>query len=288
MSRVVCIGSANVDIILYVDKLAAGDDEKAVADVAVCSGGSAGNIASGLGRLGNIVSFFGNIGSDSYTKMLEEDFEKDGVDFSDCVRTRSPNNTVYCIVDSQGRRQMYAYNRVEFSADDFPDRLAACEFVVFSSLVKDGIVPEYAKIAMRAKALGAKIVLAPGSIFAGMGFHALKPLVGLCDYVILNAAELDMLGTSLLVSAPKVIVTNGSGAIRYFNCGHLTEFGVDAVDVVDSTGAGDCFVAAFMSALLANKPDHEAIKFASRAASLSVTKKGARAMPLANQIESVM
>ena len=285
MSRVVCVGSANVDLTLYADKLGVGNSEQGVFSMNVCSGGSAANIASGIGRLGNSVFFFGNLGNDNYTKMLEHDFEKDNIDYSFAVRTDKPNNTCYVFVDISGKRQMYAYNNVELSASDFPDQLAYADFIVFTSLVKDGIIEVYAEIAQRTKRTGAKTVLAPGNIFAGLGFHGLKPLLNLCDYVILNAAELELIGPNLLTTVPKVIVTDGEKDIRYFNCGNVEEFSVKSVEkAIDTTGAGDCFVAGFISALADGKPENEAIKFAASAASLSVLEKGPRAMPAMDKI----
>ncbi|KHO48182.1 MAG: ribokinase [archaeon GW2011_AR5] len=282
MGRVVCIGSANVDISLFVDKLGTGDSEHGVSSTNVCSGGSAANIASGLGRLGNQVSFFGNLGSDNYTEMLERDFDKDGVDYSSAVRTGKPNNTCYVFIDASGRRQMYAYNNVGFSAADFPEHLENSDFVIFTSLVKDGIVDVYSEIAGRARKRGAKIMFVPGSILARLGFRELKRFLVHCDYVILNAAELGMIGNILLTAVPKVIVTDGGNSVRFFNCGSVREFPVNAVKAVDTTGAGDCFAAAFVSALSDGKPENDAIRFAASAASMSVLEKGPRAMPVMN------
>ena len=282
MRRVVCVGSANVDVMIYVDRFSAGDEEHATHDVHVCSGGSAGNIASGVARLGKASVFFGNIGSDDHTKMLLEDFEKDGVDCSFAISTVKPNNTVYSVVDRTGNRQLYAYNNVELSASDFPDELLGADFVVFTSLIHDGILGIYAEIARRAKARGAKIILVPGNIFARMGMARLKPLMALCDYLILSKNEEALLEGAAGV-VPKVIVTAGKDNIKYFSP-KLEEFPVRPVSPVDTTGAGDCFAAAFVYSLLEGRTEGEAIRFASLAAGLSTMKKGARSMPSLEEI----
>lgn len=284
MSRVVCVGSANVDVTLYVDKLGMGNSEQSVGSIEVCSGGSAANIASGIGRLGKHASFFGNLGNDGYTQMLQDDFNRDNVDYSFAVRTDKPNNTCYVFVDPHGSRQMYAYNNVEFSAGDFPEELLKSSYIVFASLTKEGIVNEYANIAGKAKKQNAKIVLAPGGIFARMGFQKLKALLELCDYVILNADEFGMLGPELAKVVPRIIVTDGEKNIRYYHNG-VKEFPVKKSATIDTTGAGDCFAAAFLAAMVDGKNEEDAIKFASAAASLSVLDKGPRAMP---HIEKIM
>ncbi len=289
MSRVVCVGSANVDVTLYVDKLGVGNSEQTVYSIEMCSGGSAAGIASGIGRLGKPASFFGNLGNDGYTQMLQEDFDRDNVDYSSVVRTGKPNNTCFVHVDPSGRRQMYAFNNVEFSADDFPDRLLDSSYIVFASLTKEGIVNEYARIATRARTRDARIVVAPGSIFARLGYEKMKPLLDVSDYIILNADEFDMLGGERLAeTVPKVIVTDGENSIRYVH-NSVTEFPVrSAGPAVDTTGAGDCFAAAFLAELLDGKRDEEAIRFAAAAASLSVLQKGPRAMPSLGTIRSFM
>lgn len=45
--------------------------------------------------------------------------------------------------------------------------------------------------------------------------------------------------------------------------------------VVDTTGAGDCFTAAFAVAMLEGKSDKDAMEFASVAASLCIQQQGA-------------
>jgi ribokinase len=47
------------------------------------------------------------------------------------------------------------------------------------------------------------------------------------------------------------------------------------VDTVDTTGAGDCFIDAFAAALAKSDSIADAIDFANKAASISVTRRGA-------------
>jgi len=50
---------------------------------------------------------------------------------------------------------------------------------------------------------------------------------------------------------------------------------VDASSVLDTTGAGDCFTAAFAVAMLEGKSDQEAMAWASKAASICIQRRGA-------------
>jgi ribokinase len=59
--------------------------------------------------------------------------------------------------------------------------------------------------------------------------------------------------------------------------------------VVDTTGAGDCFTAAFVVGILQGKEPHDALRFASAAASICVQRPGAMpSMPDSREVESVL
>ena len=61
------------------------------------------------------------------------------------------------------------------------------------------------------------------------------------------------------------------------------------VQTVDTVGAGDCFNGAFAVTLLEGKDPWEAARFASAAAAISVTRKGAQApMPLSNEVDDFL
>jgi ribokinase len=61
------------------------------------------------------------------------------------------------------------------------------------------------------------------------------------------------------------------------------------VEAVDTVGAGDCFNGAFAVALMENKDPWTAARFASAAAAISVTRRGAQAsMPNRADVESFL
>jgi ribokinase len=297
MAKVVCVGSANVDILLFVRGFCDDDGEQIISRKEILSGGQGGNIASGLGRLGKQAYFFGNLGDDENTKMLEDDFKKDNVDFSFVKRTKYPNNSVYILIDEKGNRRMYAYNYVDFDENDLQEELyRKTSLIVFSSLIKDNLIDVYIKIAEKAKEKGIKIALDPGNILARLGFEKLLPLFKLCDYFLPSLNEVNLLVgdikniRKISEAIPNVIVKCGENGPMYFkNKEELKlNFPGKKVRAIDSTGAGDCFDAAFLSILLDGKSEEEAIRFAHYAAALSVTKRGARSMPSYKEIIDFM
>ncbi len=59
---------------------------------------------------------------------------------------------------------------------------------------------------------------------------------------------------------------------RSFGCLRIRYYPTEQVDVVDTTGASDCFIAALMTCLFDRADFDYAIKYADFAASLSVTR----------------
>lgn len=291
--KVVCIGSLNVDIIIYADNFCENDDEQIIKKTEISSGGQAGNIADGLGKLGKNAYFFGNIGRDSHTEMLKQDLDNSNVNYSYAKSMTKQNNSVYCIVDKSGERRIYTYNNIDFNADDFNDKLYDnTEFIIFTSIIKDDAVEIYSEIAKKAKVKGIKIALDPGSIFANLKFEKLKPLLQYCDYIFPSKREFEIILGDLNVKAllelvPHIIVTcGGDGIIYYSRDIEPKKFPIADINIniIDSVGAGDCVVASFISALMDGSFTYEAIKYSLMASRMSIENNGARCMPNSDDI----
>jgi sugar/nucleoside kinase (ribokinase family) len=84
-----------------------------------------------------------------------------------------------------------------------------------------------------------------------------------------------------------VVVTLGAGgALAVTREEAVVQTGI-AVRAVDTTGAGDTFNAAFVSATLAGLPMADRLRFANGAGALSVTGMGPRGcLPTANEVRS--
>lgn len=292
--KIVCIGSLNVDITLFVDEFCSADEERGINNILISSGGAAANIASGIGRLNKNVYFFGNIGTDSHTKMLLDDFEKDNVKYNLAKITTNPNNSCYSIVNKNSQRIMYAYNHVEFSEKDFPKEFynEHLKYLIFTSLNKTEIISEYEKIAINAKKHNTKIVFSPGNIFVKFGFEKIKKMISLSKFLILSETEFNLLNKDvkeLLKLCPQIIITYGKEGIEYHELNKtVKKFKAYKIkNPIDSTGAGDCFLAAFISNLASSNNVEKSIEFGVKAAAISVTKKGARSMPNLEELESL-
>ena len=69
----------------------------------------------------------------------------------------------------------------------------------------------------------------------------------------------------------------------------LTAAAARSPQVVDTTGAGDCFTAAFGVALMEGMPHTEALRFASAAACICVQRMGAMpSLPSRAEVEALL
>ncbi|WPP43412.1 ribokinase [Paenibacillus hunanensis] len=87
----------------------------------------------------------------------------------------------------------------------------------------------------------------------------------------------------------RLLVTEGSNGVRYYNGEEEAVVPTFKVEAVDTTGAGDTFNAALAVALAEGQSLADSIRFANRAASLSVTKFGAQGgMPTRAEVEAAL
>ena len=129
-----------------------------------------------------------------------------------------------------------------------------------------------------------------------MGVEKLESIINNVNTLILNEANWNLLKKStptldspksLLNLGPKeVIITRGSKEVKVYTINETFEVPPFKVKAVDTTGAGDAFVAGYIKARLEGKSLREAIKYALAVAAITTTKLGVRtSLPRADQVE---
>ncbi len=116
-------------------------------------------------------------------------------------------------------------------------------------------------------------------------------LLAACSWLIPNESELDAIATRLELDPEQptaelaarvgrelgveLVVTIGpAGAILCRRGGEVSSVATRSANVVDTTGAGDVFVAAFAYAIALGVPAPEAVSFGCRCATASVERHG--------------
>jgi ribokinase len=84
----------------------------------------------------------------------------------------------------------------------------------------------------------------------------------------------------------KVVLTLGKLGVMYRDSEQTCSHGIYKVPVIDTTAAGDTFTGYFIASILDQKSVAEALRLASAASSISVTRKGATSsIPLLQEVE---
>lgn len=271
------------------------------------------------------VSFVGQFGNDPVATLLQSTLTEAGVDISDSgYQSDHPSGRGYVFVSkstghvsavvSGGSNQngwpLFESAWAEFSnqpetlvLDGMIDRiLQDC-----SCLLLQREVPEYVNNLFAAKATKRKILVLQD--IGGSDRPMDRTHMECCDYLIPNETELKRLVVSCgyeessvpenvierakmlqKCGARNVLVTQGSrGSVLVLEQGQVVLKQAALLtqrDVLDETGAGDCYRAAFAVALLEGKSLQACMEFASAAGSLSVERFGAvPSTPTRTQVE---
>lgn len=300
MKKILVIGSLNMDITLRMER-APEAGETLTADSMVASpGGKGANQAYAAGKLGGDVAMLGAVGQDAYGEELIANLASVGVDVSGIQKIADvPTGTAVIYVEQTGENRIVlvtgANGRVDrVYIDAHMDKIAACDIVILQLEIPLDIVVYAAK---KAKGLGKTVIVDPAPAVPDIP----KELWGYVDYIKPNETELNIILTGKADGLPldealtqvqqlgvkNVWVTMGGHGV-FFRDENGREETIPSVRVkaVDTTAAGDTFLAAAAVSLSKGKTPAEAIAYGNRAAALAVTRPGAQqSVPTEEEVE---
>ena len=298
MAKWITMGAAAVDTIVQVPHLPKPDEIVYPNSIEQYPGGSTANIAVGLSRLGETVSFFGKAGDDANGKVIVDSFHDDGVDTASLkIEPGNASGGAFIAVDSDGERVIYSLggNTLYERWDEIdPATFDGVEGLYIGETF-DEVGVEAAKLAHK---YGATVFFGPGGIMCGYGLEYLGVVLAETDYLLVNLPEaLTLSGcdtkekaieTLLNAGAKNLVLTegkNGAGCYSKNGACHAPAFPVKAVD---TTGAGDTFTAGFLHAMSLGWETEQALRFAAACAATAVQAVGARSsMPTAAQMGEI-
>ncbi len=288
--KITVVGSLNMDLVVKMPRIPSPGETLIGGEFKTHPGGKGANQAVAAARMGGDVYMVGCTGEDAFGRELRSTLEKDGINTS-CVFTHPTAATGVALiqVDSQGRNSIAVAPGANYQLTGEDVKQAFEKIGHFDILVVQFEIPietVYSAVKLGAQR-GARIIVNPAPA------QVLPPdVLSLVDYLIPNEFELAILinksgmtkdeineNISLIreFGCKNCIVTLGrDGSMIVDNAGHETHIPAYCVQAVDTTAAGDCFVGALAVGLSEGKPLEEATKFASAAASISVTREGAQ------------
>ena len=105
-SRVVVVGSVNVDLTAYVDEIPSAGETKRGVEFAQSFGGKGANQAVMAARCGVPVSIIGGFGSDENARMCKSNFERNGVDYSRSFDFSGSTGVAHIWVEKSGENRI--------------------------------------------------------------------------------------------------------------------------------------------------------------------------------------
>jgi ribokinase len=288
---VAVVGSLNMDLVVRAPRLPSPGETLAGSAFAQVPGGKGGNQAVAAARLGAQVAMVGRVGADSNGEVLRAGLAAEGIDCGALeTSSHAPTGVALIVVDdaSQNAIVIVAGSNGEVT----PEALARHEAVLAQADVVvcqlETPTDTVAAALTAARRLGKITMLNPAPAIGPLPPHWL-PLI---DYLVPNELEAATL-TGLPASTPEdaaraalalreagaknVLVTLGAqGVCALLDGAAPAHLPAPRVSAVDTTAAGDTFIGALAARLAAGEPALEAIAFALRAASISVTRAGAQ------------
>jgi ribokinase len=298
-SKILVVGSSNTDMVIKTQHLPRPGETVIGGTFFMNPGGKGANQAVAVARLGGRVSFICKTGSDIFGHQSQQLFQDEGIDtsyiFSD---SKHPSGVALITVDEQAENCIVVASGANATLTPV-DLATAADFIeTFDIVLMQLEIPmstvEY--VAELAFAKKKKVVLNPAPA------HPLSSSLLSHLYMITpNETEAEMIsgvkitGRETAEKAARVmaqmgvrhvIITLGSKGALVYNSTGSEMVPACKVKAVDTTAAGDVFNGALVLALSENRAIADAVRFACKAAAISVTRVGAQSSaPYRNEVD---
>jgi ribokinase len=288
-SRVLVVGSVNVDLVVTTERLPGVGETVTGGTLVEHDGGKGGNQAVAAARLGAPTAFVGAVGNDAFGDRARRVLAGEGVDIEGVtVLDGRPTGVAFILVDARGENLIAVASGTNMLltpdlATTALDRLAPGPGDVV--LVSHEIPTATSRAALElGRARGATTILNPAPA-DGLDAEALTA----ADILTPNEGELEVLRSVGLPDTAALLVSLGADGARLDERGASQTLGALRVDALDTVGAGDTLNGALAAGLAAGLDLPTAAARAVAAASLSVTRPGARGgMPTLAELEAAL
>jgi ribokinase len=279
-ANVIVVGSANVDLVMRVPRLAAPGETIIGGTFSRAPGGKGANQAAAAATLGARTWFVGKVGRDDLGAWTRSDLEATGVDCSALGTSDSPTGVAQIWVDDAGENAITVASGANADVDAVfvAEALRAIEVdhaVVLANLE----IPDDAVAAAAAAATerGWPFVLNPAP-----ARHVEPGVLGQVTVLTPNRSEAAALAPSMdaLLGAgvDAVVVTLGADGAEVHRAGRdVHRQPAFDVEVRDTTGAGDAFSATLAWAIAEGRDLGGAVRLAAGGGALATRAVGARA-----------
>jgi ribokinase len=274
--RIAVVGSINADLVVQMPKLPGRGETVSSAEPSWFPGGKGANQAVAAARMGGNVSMFGAIGDDEPGQMCIRALTQSGVIVDSVVEVSSPTSTALVMVEHSGENQIVVADGANQHATFDADQVSSADAVIVQFEIPESVIIEAGKASNGIFCVNAAPVR-----------EISDELAALIDVLIVNEHEFAQLGEP---KSGLVIVTAGANeVVAYQNGEAVAKSQPPKVEALDTVGAGDTFVGAFVVAYASGQSVAESLELACAASALSTLKLGAQSgMPTAKDVNDFL
>ncbi|WP_025719308.1 ribokinase [Paenibacillus sp. 1-18] len=289
MAKISIIGSSSMDLVVTSSKRPGAGETVLGESFTTVPGGKGANQAVAAARLGADVTMIGRVGDDHFGQQILRNFEENHVRIGYVKPVTHMESGTAHIVLAEGDNSIVvvkaANNEVTPAyVEEALDAIRSSDMVLVQQEIPAETVVYVSEICAKYQI--------PFLLNPAPAREVEESVIENATYITPNEHEAAIMFKNMSLQEAlrkyphKLFVTEGSNGVRFFDGEQEIVVPTYKVEAVDTTGAGDTFNAAFAVALAEGKSLTDSVKFANRAASLSVTKFGAQGgMPTRREVE---
>lgn len=289
MTRISVVGSLNMDLVIQTDRMPLAGETISGGDFNLIPGGKGANQAIAAAKAGAETHMYGCVGEDKFGDVLLASLETAKVDTSGITKNPLSHSGVAAIIlEKSGENRIIvnsgANNLVDRAyVDSHWDEIGQSSLIILQHEIP---LSTCHYIIEKAHQTSIPVLLNPAP------FHEIpKDLLAKIDYLVLNEVELQGIlpveidSIENVIQAGKtinemgvrqVLITLGGDGAVLVSAEEAIYQPAFAVDVADTTAAGDTFVGYFAAAIVSGFGQAQALINSCGAAALAVTKVGAQ------------
>lgn len=273
-------GSLNIDFTYQVKDFVRKGETVSSSSVSKHAGGKGFNQSIALSRAGAQVYHAGCIGGDGL--FLRDMLEASGVNTAYLKVLDVPTGNAIIQVDSSGDNCILLYAGANHCITEEYIDLVLSNFGRDDVLVMQNEINSLEYLADRAYEKGLRIAVNPSPINSNVTENILKK----ASWILVNQGEAEALAgvtgkdaciakLAELYPGSTLVMTLGASGVVCWENGAVFSQAAYKTQVVDTTGAGDTFTGFYLAEILSGSSQEEALRTASAAASISISKCGA-------------
>lgn len=293
MNKIGIVGSINTDFVSFADKMPKPGETVNGRSFSINYGGKGANVAVSAARLNGKSKIFACVGDDNFSKAALENLRNQNVDVSNVksvkgefcgsaqITVTPETNSIVVCSGANGK-----FNREYI--EELENEITKMSIVATQLEIPVDTVLSLSRICRKHNV---KFLFNPSPIKC-----VPKEIYENSDYILVNEVEIKQLEgyddnkpfELLKMYNGKLILTKGKEGV-YFYDGEIKNIPSIDVTPIDTTGAGDTFTGAFLTAIVKGYSLNRSLIFANTAAGLKTTKKGAQTgMPYIGEVEKYL